>query len=328
MKNDQTGLLTRIRAFSTLAKPTSFSWWLFSFYIFLDRHIMNKNATTSSAPWLNQFARNEYSQAGEDGIIEKALEVINENDRWCVEFGAWDGVYLSNTRNLIANRGYSAVLIEGDMERCNDLKKNFRDNKDIHPIHAFVGFENNNGLDSILEKTDIPLNFDVLSIDIDGNDYHVWAAVKHYNPKLVVIEYNPTIPNAVEFIQPADMSITQGNSLLALTNLAKQKGYELIAVTQCNAIFVDSRYFELFGIADNSIDAIRTDYSAVTYLFNGYDGTVFTSGCGRVCWHSIPYRHSRMQLVPLWLRTYPGNYGLTKKVFAKIYRYLIGANRT
>lgn len=56
--------------------------------------------------WLNEFASNVTSQFGEDGIIEKILEVIGDANRWCVEFGASDGVYLSNTYNLIKNKGY------------------------------------------------------------------------------------------------------------------------------------------------------------------------------------------------------------------------------
>lgn len=286
---------------------------------------MSESKVARPNQWLNEFARNVNSQAGEDGIIEKALEVIKDNDRWCVEFGAWDGIYLSNTYNLIANKSYSAVLIEGDQKRLRDLHKNFQSNKKVNPINAFVGFEENNSLDSLLRITDIPVDFDVLSIDIDGNDYHVWAAVRHYRPKLVVIEYNPTIPNAVEFVQPRNMCITQGSSILAINKLAKRKAYELVAATRLNAIFVDSKYFDLFGIEENSIDAIRTDQSEVTYIFNGYDGTVFIRGCGRLHWHNIPYKEHRMQQVPKWLRKYPENYGVLKKGIAKVYRCFRGA---
>lgn len=286
---------------------------------------MSKAEVTNHNQWLNEFASNVNSQEGEDGIIAKALDVIKENDCWCVEFGAWDGKHLSNTYNLIAKKNYSAVLIEGDQKRLKDLQKNFQSNKRVHPINAFVGFEENDNLDLLLRNTDIPINFDVLSIDIDGNDYHVWEAVRHYKPKIVVIEYNPTIPNAVEFIQSRDMQITQGSSISAINKLAKSKGYELVATTRLNAIFVDSKYFDLFEIEDNSIETLRTDLSEVTYIFNGYDGTVFVRGCGRLHWHNIPYKENKMQQVPKWLRKYPGNYGLLKKVFAKIYRYLCGA---
>jgi len=274
--------------------------------------------------WLNEFAENITSQEGEDGIIKKVLEVINDNNGWCVEFGAWDGIHLSNTYNLITNRDYSAVLIEGNPNKFKKLLQNFRENKNVNPINAFVGFEEGNGLDSLLIAKGIPVDFDLLAIDIDGNDYHVWAAIKHYRPKVVVIEYNPTIPNSVEFVQPRNMRITQGSSILSIAKLAKEKGYDLVAATRLNGIFVDSKYFALFRIEDNSVDAIRSEQPMVTYIFNGYDGTVFIRGCGRLGWHSIPYKETRLQQVPRWLRQYPGNYGIVKRGLAKVYRRLRG----
>jgi len=96
----------------------------------------------------------------------------------------------------------------------------------------------------------------------------------------------------------------------------------MVAATRLNAIFVDSKYFGLFGIKDNSVDAIRMVQPEVTYIFNGYDGTVFIRGCGRLHWHSIPYRDYRLQQVPRWLRQYPGNYGIVKRGLAKVYRCL------
>jgi len=272
--------------------------------------------------WLREFAKNINSQTGEDGIIEKVLDVIAVNDQWCVEFGAWDGQHLSNTYNLIANRAYSAVLIEGDARKFRDLQKNFEGNPSVHPLHALVGFDGDNGLDSLLPRTGIPVEFDLLSIDIDGNDYHVWAAMQNYRPKVVVIEYNPTIPNPVEFVQPRDMRVTQGSSILSLQKLAREKGYELVAATRLNAVFVDSKYFELFGIEDNSLDSIRTEQPLVTYIFNGYDGTVLVRGCGRLGWHSILYKERNLQQVPKWLRQFPGNYGPLKRRLAKFYRCL------
>ena len=62
--------------------------------------------------YLQEFRRDVTSQYGEDGIIEKTLELLDEPTKWCVEFGAWDGRHLSNTYDLIVNKGYSAVMIE------------------------------------------------------------------------------------------------------------------------------------------------------------------------------------------------------------------------
>ena len=95
-------------------------------------------------------------------------------------------------------------------------------------------------------------------MDIDGNDYYVWKAVEGFTAqKIVVNEYNPTIPECGG--QPADPSTMQGAGLLTLTNLGKEKRYELICVTTGNAIFIDCQYFPLFEIEDNSPAALRQD---------------------------------------------------------------------
>jgi hypothetical protein len=272
--------------------------------------------------WLLQFARNVRSQKGEDGIITKILEVLDTKQGWCVEFGAWDGEHFSNTYNLIANQGFSAVLIEGSADRYRALTERFRNNPKVIPISAFVGFTANDGLDKILASTRIPLDFDVLSIDIDGNDYHAWKAVNQYRPKLVVIEFNPTIPSVVEFVQEADMSVNHGSSILSMSSLAREKGYELVSATDYNCLFIAKEYFPLFDIHDNSVRAIRPNEELVSYIFNGYDGTVFIRGYGKVEWHGVRYVESQMQHIPRLLRRFPDTYGPITKRIAKVYRTL------
>ena len=273
--------------------------------------------------WLNQYARKVSSQHGEEGIIAKVLEVIGQTDKWCVEFGSWDGKNCSNTYDLIATKGYSAVLIEASEKRFGDLVENFRDNDRVICLNKFVGFDASDNLDAILSRTKIPNDFDVLSIDIDGNDYHVWEAVRNYKPKVVVIEFNPTIPSEVEFVQPRDLGVTQGSSILSMTKLATTKGYELAAATRNNAIFVDSKYFDLFGIEDNSAAAIRTDESVITHIFCGYDGTVFIRGYGRNPWHQIALRESKMQILPKWARKHAGDKNPVRRRLGRFYRRLL-----
>ena len=150
---------------------------------------MNKNA------WLAQYVGNVHSQSGEDGIIGKILSLLPERDRHCLEFGA------SNTKRLIDEEDYSALLIEASESRFRELEKNYKDNPKVIAQNQMVGWEDSDCLDGILSLVNFPLDFDLLSVDIDGNDYHVWKAIKKYRPKLVVIEFNPTIPTEVEYVQ-------------------------------------------------------------------------------------------------------------------------------
>lgn len=259
---------------------------------------------------LSEYKKDVFTQAGEDGIIEKILNTLpsHSRDKWCVEFGAWDGIYLSNARNLILNQGYSAVLIEGGKAKYNDLSNNYSSQENVLTVNAFVGFTEKDGLDSIIANTNIPQEFDFLSIDVDGNDYHIWKAVSKYQPKVICIEFNPTIPTEVSFVQPADPNLNQGSSLLSLVELGKEKGYELIEVLSFNAFFVDAKYYSLFEIKDNDPATLRKDLSHITYLFTGFDGTVFLSGNKRLPWHGLQMEETRMQRLPKFLRKYKKNY--------------------
>ena len=259
--------------------------------------------------WLLEFKRDEYSQTGEDGIIEKILEVLPCNDKWCVEFGAWDGLYLTNTRHLILSKGFSAVLIEADKKRFLDLQRNYAQAKGVTPINRFVGFGDNDSLDHILSETPIPDAFDLLSIDIDGNDYHVWRRVERYQPKIVVIEFNPTIPTELRFVQEANPALNQGASLLSLVELGKEKGYELVCVLHFNAIFVRKHFFHLFNLESNEPHILRTNLSSITYLFSGYDGRVFLRGNCKLPWHhGVRLKERNIQPLPRFIRGFPGNY--------------------
>jgi len=202
------------------------------------QHDISKEPT-----WLLRYIRKVNSQNGEDGIIEKILEIIPQKSNWCVEFGAWDGIHLSNVHNLIENKGFLAVLIESDKHKFRKLQANCSQYSNVFAINKLVGFTPIDNLDNILENTSIPRNFDVLSIDIDGNDFHVWKAISNYQPKLVVIEFNPTIPTSIDFVQSAEHSVKQGSSLLALVKLGKEKGYELVCVLKYNAFFIRKEYY-------------------------------------------------------------------------------------
>jgi hypothetical protein len=272
-----------------------------------------------AAAWPADQAADVYSQCGEDGLISAILDRLPSTDSWCVEFGAWDGVHLSNSRNLIESRGYRAVLIEADPEKCRGLGRTYAEFPGVHAVEAFVGFTEADGLDAILAPYDVPTDFDFLSIDIDGNDYHAWAAVFRYQPKLVCVEFNPTIPTEVDFVQPADGAARQGASLAALVRLGAEKGYELVAATLVNALFVRADLFPALGIGDNSPHRLRRDTSLVTHVFTGYDGSVHVVGNEWLPWHALPMK-MRRQALPRVLRMFPGDYGRGRRLLMAGYQ--------
>jgi len=266
-------------------------------------------------------AANIFSQMGEDGMIAKIFETMGVTNTWCVEFGAWNGTHYSNTCNLITNKGWSGVLIEADPQRFVELRTTYAANPKVIPVKAFVNFSGPDTLDNLLAKTAIPKSFDLLSIDIDGNDYHIWDSLKKFQPRVVVIEFNPTIPADIEFVQPKDMNVTQGSSLAALVTLGTRKGYELVAATFLNAFFVRREDFKRFAITDNSPAALKQT-SAETRLFQLYDGTVVLAGRNRLLWHDITLRQRHVQILPRMFRRHPDNMNPVQSFLFKVWRKL------
>jgi hypothetical protein len=268
--------------------------------------------------WLNEFAQNITSQSGEDGLISKALSILPDLTFWCVEFGAWDGKHLSNTFDLVDRKGYKVVLIEGDEAKYKQLCGCYPHKDRAVFENAFVGWSESDSLDRILSQHRIPRDFDLLSVDVDGNDYHIWKAIKSFQPKLVLIEYNISMVNAVVFIQPADARYNQGSSPASLVGLGREKGYELIAVTKYNLLFVRREYYPLFRIPDNSLEVMRDEEP--NYVFFGYDGTVFLQGNCCPEWHPGWRLSARdIQLFPWFLRGYPPNYSFTQRQLLRLF---------
>jgi Methyltransferase FkbM domain len=273
--------------------------------------------------WLLRHARVVTSEFGEDGVLEKVLEVIGPANRWCVEFGAWDGKVTSNTYTLMKQRQWSGLFLEPHPKRFQDLLATYSGQSRARCLNRFVDFAGSNSLDSILNENGVPADFDLLSIDVDGNDYHVWDSLRNYRPRIVVIEFNLSIPSHVEFVQPRNWRVGQGSSPLSLAILGRSKGYELVCLTKCNAIFVQKPLFPAFGIKDNSPLRLRPKTDFEYHIFQLYDGTFVVGGPKLMHWQALPLRQEKFQVLPKILRRpEPPAQPLFIKLLRRIWRFL------
>ena len=203
---------------------------------------------------LIEYRKNVYSQNGEDGVLDEIFKRINvassNNEKWCVEFGAWDGKHLSNTFHLV-EQGWNAVYIEGDKEKYQDLLETVKQYPKIKPINAMVGFEesDSDNLNNLLSGTKIPEDFDLLSIDIDSFDLAVWQCFVG-KPKVVIIEINSSIEPGI--LQWHDGIFCQGNSFSSTIKVAEDKGYMLVCHTG-NLIFLREDLVHMIDLDNRSI---------------------------------------------------------------------------
>lgn len=195
---------------------------------------------------LYEFRYNVHSQMGEDGILEELFHRLDIHSGWVVEFGAWDGVHLSNTYRLLErSRAYKAVYIEGDSERYKDLQGTAaRLDGQIVPIHAYVQPKGEMCLERLLTETPLPDDFELLSIDVDGMDYQIWESFEGYSPKVVIIEINSAIAPDKQQVHGPER---QGSSFRSMLNLGKRKGYSCVCHTG-NLFFVRDDLLPKVGI--------------------------------------------------------------------------------
>ena len=277
---------------------------------------------------LNNFSKKIYSQFGEDGILLEILNLLkNKNlDKWCVEFGAKDGISYSNTYNLIKHYNYNAVLIEGDKKYFKKLSKNLPQ-KNIIKINKFVNFSGPNNLDEILGSTVIPENFDILSIDIDGCDFYIFESLIKYKPKIVCIEFNHLIPNSIEFVQKKDFKIKQGSSAKSLIKLAGKKNYKLVGSSFSNLFFIDKNYFNLVTEKEVLLEDLIDDHEIKNFIFSSYDGTLHTTKPVKLGWHKIELKNEKIQILPKFLRHFPDDYNFFQKIIFLILREFLYPGR-
>jgi hypothetical protein len=223
----------------------------------------------NKSPYL-KYSKNYLTQFGDDGIIEQIISEldINNDNKICVEFGAWDGVYLSNVYNLWRNKNFKAILIEGDLNKVNDLNRIKNDNIEVHGVFVSTTSGDENSLDSILDRSRFNIdndNFVLLSIDVDGLDYNIWESVSKYKPLLVVIEIAGGWSVDTEYVGI-------GASLKSLNILSKIKGYTLICATGNSYFIRNDKLKYLQNYNENlTINDYYLDDSNVANIFSKID---------------------------------------------------------
>lgn len=180
-------------------------------------------------------AFNKYSQFGEDGLIKAAFDLIGMTNRWCFEVGAADGRFFSNTLAL-RETGWSSVLAESDLEKYQELSREFGHLADCFHLEV-------DSIDCWLSETDCPEYVDFGSIDVDGQDYWLWYDMEDYRPRVLLIEFSPYVGTKwtphYDFICERGAGYRMQTAEGPMVELGESRGYELVAKTYCNLLFID-----------------------------------------------------------------------------------------
>jgi hypothetical protein len=193
---------------------------------------------------LRAFESRVFSQNGEDGIIKELLRRIGIKHHFFVEFGVEAGLEC-NCARLAREEEWSGVFLEASPQLFSGLAENYRAFPSVRYQQVAVTSHN---IEQLLQQHQVPVDFDLLSIDIDGNDYWVWKAIQRWQPRLVVIEYNAAYPPPARWVMQENLEHRWGGndyygaSLTSLATLGRCKGYTLVATDSrgINAFFARS----------------------------------------------------------------------------------------
>ena len=209
---------------------------------------------------LEPYGYKVYSQNDEDGLLYEIFRRIGIKTRSFVEFGVGNG--LENNSLYLLKQGWHGLWIEGSSQHVQYIKDKFSKILKTGQLSLIESFITKDNINTLIKST-FSNEIDLLSIDIDGNDYHIWQAIDVISPRVVCIEYNakfvPPVKWTIEYNPKHtwDGSDYQGASLAALAELGSQKGYQLVGcnLSGINAFFVRKDLLDNnFLISDNLMD--------------------------------------------------------------------------
>jgi len=212
--------------------------------------LMKKLIEPHEMPSLKDVGFKAYSEFEEDGILLYIFSIIGTTNKRVVEICAGDGIECM-AANLIINHGWEGLLFDGNIEQVNKAVEFYATHETTlyHPPifkHAWITKENVNDL---IAESGFKGNIDLLSLDMDGNDYYIMEAIDVVKPRVIICETHNIIPSELSLTIPYKADFNRkddlhaefmGMSLLAATKLLNKKGYRLIGSHRhgFNAIFM------------------------------------------------------------------------------------------
>ncbi|MDC0099870.1 hypothetical protein OAI90_06245 [Crocinitomicaceae bacterium] len=201
---------------------------------------------TDDLPDIQDTGLKIFSQFEEDGLLLYVFSLIGMTNRTFIEFGSDDGIN-SNSANLYYHHEFHGLFMDGNphaLHRGSYFFDKYRNAKKVPPVfkEAMITAEN---INELIESAGFEGEIGLLSIDIDGNDYWVWKAIEVVSPQVVIIETHNefgmndiVVPYDPDYFYPGKHPDYHGASPVAMTKLAKKKGYRLVGANELGFNFI------------------------------------------------------------------------------------------
>ena len=193
---------------------------------------------------LEYYGFKVYSQNDEDGIIEEIFNRVGTTNKIFIEFGVENGLECNSHYLLFKN--WRGLWIDGSSAHVKEIREKFAPvlaSGQLKILQAFITREN---INELFIAGGVTGEIDLLSIDVDGNDYYIWQTINVVRPRVVIIEYNAKFPPNCDWKMAYnknhiwDGSDWHGASLKALELLGRRLDYQLVGtnLNGVNAFFV------------------------------------------------------------------------------------------
>jgi hypothetical protein len=212
--------------------------------------LMKNMLTLAEMPSFKDVGFKVHSQFEEDGILLYIFSLIGATNKRVVEICAGNGITCM-AANLIINHGWEGLLFDGDRNNVEYGIKYYskiQSTKLYPPIFKQAWITRDN-VNQFISENGFNGDIDLLSLDIDGNDYYIMEAINVIKPRVIICETHDAIPSSKALTIPYKSDFNRmknlhpefmGVSLLGMKNLLNKKGYRLIGSHRYgfNAIFM------------------------------------------------------------------------------------------
>jgi hypothetical protein len=214
------------------------------FWLRNEMEIMQRLPKYANPLSLIPHGRKIFSQNDEDGIIIEIFRRINTTNKIFVEFGCGDGI--ENNSYALLFQNWNGLWIDGSPKNIKKIRKGLPQTLASGQLKLLESFITKDNINELISAQVTDKEIDLLSVDIDGNDYFVWDAITCISPRVLIMEYNAKFAPPIHYCMDYDpkhmwdYTDHGGVSLKFIEEKAAVKGYALVgcSLSGANAFFV------------------------------------------------------------------------------------------
>lgn len=174
-----------------------------------------------------------YSQNEEDGIIREIFRRIGTTNKKFVEFGIGNGLE-NNTLALLFDN-WSGLWIDASTRNIQQIKAAFQQTIASGQLSVTESFITKDNINQLIAASIKEQEIDLLSVDIDGNDFHILNAITCIRPRVIVIEYNAKFAPPIAFCIDYNPSHTwQGDDCFGVSLQYLEDNVRDYSIVGCN----------------------------------------------------------------------------------------------